>query len=144
MREYWEVAADLAEIEKKMSAAFAAEGIDALLLPPVACVAPPHRAIRDLIFTLSYTFLANLLHWPAGVVPVTTVREDEQHYDLERIPEEQRDSIARALHEAMKGSEGLPVGVQVMTAKWKDELCLYVMSEIEKEVGFDVRPQFRP
>ena len=44
----------------------------------------------------------------------------------------------------VRDSAGLPVGVQVMTSKWKDELCLYVMSEIEKEVGFTGRPQFKP
>ena len=36
------------------------------------------------------------------------------------------------------------MGVQVMTSKWKDELCLYAMSEIEKEVGFTGKPQFKP
>jgi hypothetical protein len=28
----------------------------------------------------SYTFFANLLHFPAGAVPVTTVRPDEAKY----------------------------------------------------------------
>ena len=31
---------------------------------------------------------------------------------------------------------GLPVGVQVMTPMWQDEKCLYIMSEIEREVQF--------
>ena len=31
----------------------------------------------------------------------------------------------------MVGAEGLPVGVQVVTLKWRDELCLRVMKEVE-------------
>mmetsp|Transcript_1480 Transcript_1480/g.2057 ORF Transcript_1480/g.2057 Transcript_1480/m.2057 type:complete len:571 (+) Transcript_1480:90-1802(+) len=143
VRQYWEVAADMVEIEKKMTEAFIQEGFDALILPPVACVATPHTTIRDLLFALSYTFLANLLHWPAGVVPVTLVREDEQKYDIEKIPTIQRDSIAKVLHQSMQSSEGLPVGVQVITKRWSDELCLYVMSEIEQGVDFKGRPQFK-
>lgn len=102
MREYWDVAADMNELERKYSATFASEGYDALLLPPVACVATPHRDIRDLILALSYSFLPNLLHYPAGVVPVTTVREDEQHYNLQKIPPRERDSVAKLLDSTMR------------------------------------------
>ncbi len=102
VREYWDVAADINELERKYSATFASEGYDALLLPPVACVATPHRDIRDLIFALSYSFLPNLLHYPAGVVPVTTVREDEQHYNLQKIPPRERDSVAKLLDSTMR------------------------------------------
>jgi Asp-tRNA(Asn)/Glu-tRNA(Gln) amidotransferase A subunit family amidase len=42
----------------------------------------------------------------------------------------------------MDNSAGLPVGVQVMTPMWRDELCLYVMSEIEKSVNYSSKPTF--
>ena len=142
-RQYWEIAADMAEIEKDMTEAFVSEGFDGLILPPVASVATPHTVIRDLLFVLSYTFLPNLLHWPAGVVPVTLVREDEQEYNVNKIPPNQRDSVANVLHKAMEGSKGLPVGVQVITKRWEDELCLYIMSEIEQGVEFQGRPLFK-
>lgn len=77
----------------------------------------------------------------SGVVPVTTVAPDEALYDVALLPPSQRDSVARLTSEAMRGSEGLPVGVQVMTPMWRDELCLHIMEEVEKGVNFRARPR---
>lgn len=40
----------------------------------------------------------------------------------------------------MSGSAGLPVGVQVATRPNCDELCLFVMKELERTVGFPCLP----
>lgn len=53
-------------------------GLDAVIYPTTALPAFPHGKSRMLTPTLTYTFLANLLHWPAGVVPVTRVLEHEE------------------------------------------------------------------
>lgn len=53
-------------------------GLDAVIFPPVPLPALPHGAARTLTPALTYTFLANVLHWPAGVVPVTLVQKDEE------------------------------------------------------------------
>jgi len=37
----------------------------------------------------------------------------------------------------MKGSEGMPVGVQVITPAYEDELCLHIMGAIEKSLKFN-------
>ena len=36
----------------------------------------------------------------------------------------------------MKGSEGLPLGVQVVSTPYNEEKVLYAMNEIEEEVRF--------
>ena len=82
-----------------------------------------------------------MLGWPAGVVPVTTVRNEEQHYRMEDIPANQRDPIAKIAANVMEGSEGLPMSVAVMTPSYRDELCLRVMKEVESVVGFLEEPQ---
>lgn len=45
----------------------------------------------------------------------------------------------------MVGASGMPVGVQVMTHMWQDELCTFIMGEIEKDIRFSERhicPEF--
>lgn len=49
-----------------------------MIFPPVALPALPHGAAKDLTPAFTYMMLANLLHWPAGVVPVTLVRSEEE------------------------------------------------------------------
>lgn len=56
------------------------------------------------------------------------------------LPSTQRDSIARCAATVMSGSAGLPVGVQVATRPNCDELCLFVMKELERTVGFPCLP----
>ena len=93
--------------------------LDGILMPPVALPAPPHGMIGmcipsphpymksscvyfvtslvytgDLLPIICYCTLINLLHWPSGVVPVTTVREDESHYNKQDLPSQQRDRYA--------------------------------------------------
>ena len=52
----------------------------------------------------------NAVHFPAGIVPVTTVREDEQVYTC---PAAQKDIFAKKAVQQCHDSAGLPVGVQV-------------------------------
>jgi fatty acid amide hydrolase len=70
--------------------------------------------------------LYNLLGYPAGVVPVTRVRADEE---TER--ETSRDVIPRAARTVESGSAGLPVGVQVVARPWREHVALAAMQEIE-------------
>jgi hypothetical protein len=45
----------------------------------------------------------------------------------------------------MVGAKGMPVGVQVMTHMWTDELCTFIMGELEKDIRFAERhpcPEF--
>lgn len=70
--------ADTFELRSKWEEAISEAGLDAVIFPPAALPALPHGAARELTPAFSYMFLANLLHWPAGVVPVTLVRKDEE------------------------------------------------------------------
>lgn len=117
-------------------------GVDALLYPGFPIPATPHGISGDLTAAVSYMFLPNLLLWPSGTVPITTVRHDEQHYRLEDLPENQRDKSARLTHDlVMKNSAGMPLSVSVMTPAFQDEKCLRVMKEIERLVPFKEKPR---
>lgn len=88
---------------------------------------------KDLAPAASATFIYNLLDFPAGTVPVTTVREDECKYEC---PSSQDDRFAAAARRAMQGSAGLPVGVQVVALPMQDEVALAVMGMLGEQVRF--------
>lgn len=53
----------------------------------------------------SYAWVWNYFHFPAGVVPVTHVRNDECRYTC---PPNERDPIAAAAQECMLGEHSSP------------------------------------
>ena len=93
--------------------------------------ATKHSKIIEVIFGLSYLSIWNLLDFPAGVVPVTRVTTGEDvyyssHKDLNTI-------MAK---NSVKGTVGLPAGVQVIGLPYKDELVLAGMKLIESQIQF--------
>jgi fatty acid amide hydrolase len=83
---------------------------------------------KDCDLLCCYCFIWNLLNFPVGAVPVTSVREDEQHYDSAWD-----DPITRCLVSNMQGSAGLPVGVQVVGLPWHEEAVVEVMKRVEPQ-----------
>ncbi|MEO5669378.1 MAG: amidase family protein [Ramlibacter sp.] len=100
---------------------------DAILCPPCALPALTHGASKDLTTVGAYACLYNLLGYPAGVVPVSRVRESEQ---VGRTAS--RDMINKVALGVEHGSVGLPVGVQVVARPWKEDVALAAMATIER------------
>jgi hypothetical protein len=71
---------------------------------------------------------------------VTLIKEGEDVYPMDALPENQRDVWATAAAETMKGSVGLSMSVSVLTAPFRDEECLRVMKEIERVAEFSTIP----
>lgn len=119
---------------KKYSFRFFADldrcGLDAMIFPPHALPALPHGFSTDLMPAASYSFLANLLGIPAGVVPVTNVRADETG-----ARRTSGDRMIRKAIETDAGSAGLPVGVQVAARHWREDIVLSIMAALEDEFG---------
>jgi fatty acid amide hydrolase len=140
VHQLWDHAADLLELRHTWSDAFKEAGIDAIIFPGYPLPAVPHGMTEKLTMAASYMFIPNLLLWPSGVVPVTTVQEDEQHYRMQDLPRDQQDEIARIAAETMKDSVGMPIAVSIMTPSFQDEKCLRVMKEVERVVKFKAEP----
>lgn len=101
-------------------------GIDAVVCPVSALPALPHGLAARLILAAFPCLMANLLDLPAGTVPVTRVRPSETVRYGRSI-----DPVTAAAAEVDAGSEGLPVGVQVVALDGRDETALRVMAAIE-------------
>lgn len=105
-----------------------AAGCDALVFPVSALPALRHGTAARLILAAAPCLLANLLDLPAGAVPVTRVRADEEH-----DRRWSRDPVLRAAADTDAGSRGLPVGVQVVGGPGRDDATvLHVMRLIER------------
>jgi fatty acid amide hydrolase len=101
---------------------------DVIICP--ACAVPPltHGASKDILTAGGYAILYNLLGYPAGAVPVTRVRPDE-----ESPRRRSRDRVEQAARAAEAGSAGLPVGVQVVARPWREHVALAAMRAIEED-----------
>jgi fatty acid amide hydrolase len=82
---------------------------DALVCPVSALPALPHGTASRLLLAAAPCLLANLLDLPAGTVPITRVRPDEE---VGRV--QSRDRVVRAAAAVDRDSRDLPVGVQVV------------------------------
>ncbi|NXA95639.1 FAAH1 hydrolase, partial [Melanocharis versteri] len=83
-----------------------------------------------LLTAISSTMLYNVLNFPAGVVPVSTVTEaDEEELKLYKGCCD--DPWDRTLKQAVSGAVGMPVAAQCVALPWQEELCLRFMKEVE-------------
>ncbi|XP_051928723.1 fatty-acid amide hydrolase 1 [Hippocampus zosterae] len=106
--------------------------IDVLLCPMFG---PAYNFLYcgSLGFPLGYTAIYNLLNFPAGVVPVTTVTAKDEK-ELAHYEGLHRDHWDKLYKQALSGGEGLPMAVQCVAPPWQDELCLRFMKEVEELV----------
>jgi fatty acid amide hydrolase len=127
---YWQlVAAQMDYQQRFLQALDQAEGgpFDVILSPACGLPAYTHGSFRDLLTAGGYALLYNVLGYPAGVVPFTRVRSDEE---VGRAPS--RDVMQKAARNVELGSAGLPVGVQVVARPWREHVALAAMRAIEE------------
>lgn len=138
VRELWRLAARRSALAASEWARWADAGLDAVLCPAGAGPAPQADAPGELSLTFSYYGRYNLVGAPAGVVPATRVRPEEA------AAPGGADRVERALARARRGSEGLPVGVQVVARPWREDVLLAVMGAVERaarrSAGFPITP----
>jgi Asp-tRNA(Asn)/Glu-tRNA(Gln) amidotransferase A subunit family amidase len=127
------------QIEKEFFSFWKEKEFDAIVTPGSGLPALPHGKSGELALNCCYLWIANMLNLPAGIVPVTHVRKGEDNYD-------EKDSscgglIYKQSVEAMKGSQGLPVGVQILTLPFEDEKCLGVMKLLEEKFPVTIKTE---
>ncbi|KAM3876160.1 fatty-acid amide hydrolase 1 [Diretmus argenteus] len=106
--------------------------MDVLLCPMLGPAYNPLYPAR-LVSSLANTVIYNVLNFPAGVVPVSTVTAEDEE-ELRHYNGNFGDIFDKNFKQAVTGSEGLPVAVQCVALPWQDELCLRFMREVEQLV----------
>jgi Asp-tRNA(Asn)/Glu-tRNA(Gln) amidotransferase A subunit family amidase len=127
---YWRLVEALEDYRAQFAETFAnAPGgaLDAVLSPACGLPAVAHGATKDLGLMGGYTLLHNVLGWPAGVVPVTRVRADE-----ESDRPASSDLVEKAARRSELGSAGLPLGVQIAAPRWREHVALALMRAIQQ------------
>jgi fatty acid amide hydrolase len=124
--DYWQLTAQRTALRRAEFDAWNARSLDAVLCPPHVLPALPIGSSGDLTLTLSYMFRYVLLNFPAGVVPVSRVRDDETTWMGPR------GMFGDKCTDALRGSAGLPIGVQVVSRPYREDVALSVMAAIEE------------
>jgi fatty acid amide hydrolase len=124
--ELWDLAADRLVRARLELEDWSRAGVQALLCPAFATPAPQHGATGDFAAGAAYTIRYNVLNLPAGVVPVTRVRADESRGDGPKA-----DRVEKRARDIDRGSEGLPVGVQLVGRPYREDVVLALMAAVE-------------
>ncbi|NXE39653.1 FAAH1 hydrolase, partial [Ptilorrhoa leucosticta] len=127
--EVWSLHQEIEDFCHQFIAQWKKLNLDVMLCPmlgPALGIGYPAK----LSVAVSYTMLYNALDFPAGVVPVTLVT-DEDEEELKGYKGYYRDWWDRTLAKAFRGSVGMPVAVQCVALPWQEELCLRFMKEVE-------------
>lgn len=106
--------------------------MDILITPPNATPAVPAGGMKQAVSSCGYTFLFNLLDYPAGIIPVTRVDPGKDAlppaFNLKKL-----NGVAQGAYvhyDAVKMAK-LPVAVQVVGQRLEEERMLAAMERIE-------------
>ncbi len=130
IHELWRLTKAARDYRLALLSAMERAEVDVLLCPPHATPALPHTKSAQFQLAGSFSMLFNLLQFPAGVVPVTTVSPDEAQRQIS-TPFSKGDRFDRLAAEVDGASAGLPVGVQVAGRPFCDEEVLAAMLSLE-------------
>jgi fatty acid amide hydrolase len=128
-RHYWDLVAALAAYKARFARALdEADGgpLDALISPPGGLPAILHGASGAVSTAGAYAPLYNVLGYPAGTLPFTRVRKEE-----ESARPRSRDGVQTAASNSERGSAGLPVGVQIVARPEREDVAFTIMSALE-------------
>uniref|UniRef100_A0A914W0X5 fatty acid amide hydrolase n=1 Tax=Plectus sambesii TaxID=2011161 RepID=A0A914W0X5_9BILA len=108
-------------------------GIDAILCPAFTTPSISHALAGEVPGNITYTVRFNLLDYPAGIVKVGNVTAADEQTTANEYPESDIWYV-KVKKENTNGSLGLPVGVQVAAAPFREEIVLKIMRDIEQNL----------
>ena len=102
--------------------------LDLIVSPPVGLAAIRHGASADVSTAGMYGPLYNVLGYPAGTLPWTRVRPNE-----EGPRARSRDRVFARARKSEVGSAGLPIAVQVVGRPWREDAVFAAMAFLETQ-----------
>jgi fatty acid amide hydrolase len=126
---YWKLVAALRKHRADIFQAMKAARVDIFVCPPHATPPLPHGLSKDFVLAGSPAMLWNVVQFPAGVVPVTRVR------DSEAARKGAADRLEKQAAEVDRRSAGLPVSAQIVGRPWEEDVVLAAMIAVEEGVA---------
>lgn len=108
--------------------------LDVLICPVSPYPAPPEDTLPLFISpSIIYTFLYNIVDYPAGAVPAGFVKKEDVHNSLMKseLLHSSGDTYLSKVYKLLDGGENLPLSIQVVGKPYHEETVLRVMREIE-------------
>lgn len=104
------------------------------LICPVSPVAAPlqNSGFYTVNMVLLYTCIYNMLGYPAGTVPFGAVERRDIEATKDLVKSEENNPSLLEFSQQFDLAEGLPIGIQVVSKPWNDELCLGLMDLLEQ------------
>ena len=131
VHEYLHHAGKVNDFRQEFARYWREQKIDLMITPGFGSQACLHGYSETTSLAAAYTFIWNVLGTTVGAMPITVAREEEEVYESNH-----NDDISTKLKETVKGSAGMPVGIQVVGLPFEDEKVLGFMKSLEKEVKF--------
>ncbi len=131
VHEYLHHAGKVNDFRQEFAKYWREQKLDLMVTPGFGSQACLHGYSETTSLSAAYTFIWNVLGTTVGAMPITVTREDEEVYESKH-----NDDITTKLNETVKGSVGMPVGIQVVGLPFEDEKVLGLMKSLEKEVKF--------
>ena len=116
----------LLDYRREFDKAMNDHALDALICPPCALPAFMHNTADKLGLCGVYTALFNVTGYPAGIVPVSTVRPDEAVGRKTTA-----DISIKTAAKIEQNSAGLPLAVQIAAKHWDEHIVLAVMKALK-------------
>ena len=94
-------------MEQKFEQKWKDQNLDIVICPSSYHCAFRNREVEDLSTLAQYWMIWNVAHYPAGVVPITEVLEQEEGYYMDT----HNDMWTKKIRATMQGSAGMPIGI---------------------------------
>jgi Asp-tRNA(Asn)/Glu-tRNA(Gln) amidotransferase A subunit family amidase len=119
-----------AELYKSKFAKAFDPSLDLLLAPVHVRPTHPHMTSKDITPTVCYSTLYNLLDYPAGTLPVTTVQPGDV-WESPMVDKILDPRVRKAYRQTLAADVRFPVGVQLIGRPFQEELVLRGMLQLE-------------
>ncbi|GFR91180.1 fatty-acid amide hydrolase 1-like, partial [Elysia marginata] len=131
------------KFRKEFTKTWQEQGLDAVICPCMPCVATTSGVDAQLPTAVTYTSLykrgvhAYVVNFPAGSLPVTKVTKSDVAKTMDSSFYEAKTGIEKIIQADSEGTEGLPVGIQVVGLPYTEELVLRLMRELDSALKAD-------
>ncbi|XP_076451083.1 fatty-acid amide hydrolase 1-like [Babylonia areolata] len=132
--DWWHLQDQIQAYKQEFLDAWRNQKLDAVICPGLPYPAVTAGFEDHVLSGAVYTTLYNLVNYPVGILPVTTITQQ----DIQRVKDPsvypRSGAFEKFIVKDSEGSEGMPVAVQCVALPFQEEVVLRVMKEIDSTI----------